>query len=253
MSIPKIIHYCWISGDPYPEEVIKCIESWESKMPDYKLILWDKDRCKSLNIPFVNDAITNKKYAFAADIVRVAALYKEGGIYLDTDVIIYKNLEPLLKGNYVSFMEVWNSVLKRKKIKDKYGHTIGVKGMGLQAAVMAAEKGHPFLASLLKYYSNLSYNEKTIKFLSGNLAPFIQARVLLDWGFIFKDTTHYLKDNIIIYHSKLITNGYNLTSEAFGSHLCLGGWKSEKDRLKERKIYIIKRGAYLILKRLRLI
>ena len=62
-----------------------------------------------------------------------------------------------------------------------------------------------------------------------------------------------IKDNIIIYHSKFITNGYNPTPEAFGSHLCLGGWKSEKYRSKERRIYIIKRCVYKILRNFRLI
>ena len=30
--IPKVIHYCWLSGDPYPENIQKCISSWK-KMP----------------------------------------------------------------------------------------------------------------------------------------------------------------------------------------------------------------------------
>ncbi len=33
--IPKIIHFCWLSGDPYPEKIRKCMKTWKkvSKLP----------------------------------------------------------------------------------------------------------------------------------------------------------------------------------------------------------------------------
>ena len=42
--IPKIIHYCWLSDDAMPDLVLRCINSWKEKLPDYELILWDKKR-----------------------------------------------------------------------------------------------------------------------------------------------------------------------------------------------------------------
>ena len=39
--IPKIIHYCWFSDDPYPDLVKRCIRSWKLILPDYELRLWD--------------------------------------------------------------------------------------------------------------------------------------------------------------------------------------------------------------------
>lgn len=42
--IPKIIHFCWMSGDAYPEKIKKCIESWKQKLPDYEIWLWDTNR-----------------------------------------------------------------------------------------------------------------------------------------------------------------------------------------------------------------
>ena len=33
--IPKIIHLCWLSGDPFPKEIQKCIDSWKEHLPDY--------------------------------------------------------------------------------------------------------------------------------------------------------------------------------------------------------------------------
>ena len=43
------------------------------------------------------DAFDNKKYAFAADYIRLYALYNYGGIYLDMDVEVLKPYGDLLK------------------------------------------------------------------------------------------------------------------------------------------------------------
>ena len=41
MAIPKTIHLCWMSGDPYPDDIQECIDSWKSVMPDYQIKLWN--------------------------------------------------------------------------------------------------------------------------------------------------------------------------------------------------------------------
>ena len=35
--IPKIIHYCWFSGEPFDEKTRKCIETWKAFCPDYEI------------------------------------------------------------------------------------------------------------------------------------------------------------------------------------------------------------------------
>ena len=40
---------------------------------------------------WVSEAFDNKKYAFAADYIRLYALYHYGGIYLDMDVEVLKS------------------------------------------------------------------------------------------------------------------------------------------------------------------
>ena len=42
--IPKIIHYCWLSGDSYPKNIKKCMKSWKKILPDYEFVLWDLKR-----------------------------------------------------------------------------------------------------------------------------------------------------------------------------------------------------------------
>lgn len=42
--IPKIIHYCWLSNDNYPQKIEYCINTWKKHLPDYSLRLWDLNR-----------------------------------------------------------------------------------------------------------------------------------------------------------------------------------------------------------------
>ena len=39
--IPKIIHYCWLSDEPIPQNLQKYIEGWKKLMPDYQFKKWD--------------------------------------------------------------------------------------------------------------------------------------------------------------------------------------------------------------------
>ncbi len=94
--IPKIIHYCWFGGNEKPELVRKCIESWKKNLKDYKFFEWNEDKFNINENNFVKEAYEAKKYAFVSDYVRVYALYNYGGIYLDTDVEVFKSFDDLL-------------------------------------------------------------------------------------------------------------------------------------------------------------
>ena len=47
--IPKIVHYCWFSGEPYPVEIQRCIDSWHKYLPDYEFRLWDMNAVKDID------------------------------------------------------------------------------------------------------------------------------------------------------------------------------------------------------------
>jgi hypothetical protein len=129
--IPKRIHYCWLSGDPFPELIARCVASWKSNLPDYEFVLWDRQRFNVDSIPWVREAFEARKYAFAADFIRLYALHTEGGIYLDADVEILGSFDPLL--DQPSF--------------------IGYETSGdLEPAVIGAEKGTAWLAACLEHY-----------------------------------------------------------------------------------------------------
>lgn len=94
--IPKKIHYCWFGGNPKPDSVQKCINSWKRFCPDYEIIEWNESNFDIHCMPFVEQAIRAKKYAFASDVARLIVVYENGGLYFDTDVEVVKSFDDLL-------------------------------------------------------------------------------------------------------------------------------------------------------------
>lgn len=131
--IPKIIHLCWLSGDPYPPKIAKCIASWKKHLPDYEVMLWDTNRFDLESSIWVKQAFEKKKYAFAADYIRFYALYYYGGIYLDSDVEVLKSFDDLLDLPYFIGAE---------------------KAQTPEAAIIGAEKECDWIKQCLDYYEN---------------------------------------------------------------------------------------------------
>ena len=50
--IQKIIHLCWLSGDAFPADIVKCLETWKKYLKDYEIWLWGKkpQDCLGLNV-----------------------------------------------------------------------------------------------------------------------------------------------------------------------------------------------------------
>ena len=115
--IPKIIHYCWLSGDEFPPLFKKCINSWKKRLPGWEFRLWDKT-C-----------------SHASDYIRLYAVYKYGGFYLDCDVEVLKDFSPLLELNYVLSIENSNS-----------GY--------IEAATFGAHAGDLYLKKCMEKYHN---------------------------------------------------------------------------------------------------
>lgn len=102
--IPKVIHYCWFGGNTMSPLIQECIKSWHRYLPEWEFILWNEEN-SPLDHPFVKKALKEKKYAFVADYVRSYALYNYGGVYLDTDMELIKDISPLLKNNFFAAYE----------------------------------------------------------------------------------------------------------------------------------------------------
>ena len=88
--IPKIIHYCWFGGNPLPDDVKAYMETWRQHFPDFKIKQWDESNFDVNALKYTRQAYFAKKFAFVSDVARLHALVSEGGLYLDTDILIKK-------------------------------------------------------------------------------------------------------------------------------------------------------------------
>ena len=200
--IPKKLHYCWFSGEPFPESIQRCIDSWHKFLPDFEWVKWDAEKALSTNLLWVKEALAEKRWAFAADAVRLYALYTEGGVYLDTDVEVLKPFDELLQGTYF------------------FGYENG--SQRIEAATMGCEAGFAPLQALLDYYKeqNFSYDEDEVDQM---VLPNI-----LQEAFKKFDLTIMGED---VFSPKSFTDGMIRTTDAtYSIHHFSSAWRPESVR-----------------------
>lgn len=243
--IPKTIHYCWLSGDPIPANLQECMRSWQDVMPDCEIICWDQSRFDVSSVEFVKQACEVKKWAFASDYIRAYALYKEGGIYLDVDVLLKKDLSGFLQSDFFSAIEFHENLYKKHKTSTllSAGGASKIKytakpGVGMQAAVMGSVAGHPFLADVLRWYSCRDFFESGENYYGGILAPTVFAMIAEDYGFRYLDVMQSVNSGMLLLPSKLISgNLMQATDEAFAVHCCAGGWRDKSAPSLLRRLF----------------
>ena len=245
--IPKIIHYTWFSGDPFPQLIQDCIDSWHRYMPEYEYILWDSEKIKEIHSQWLDECITQRKWAFAADLVRMYAVYQYGGIYLDTDCKVYKSFDPLL--NEHSFIGKENSIHVEGRSTEMY----------LTSHCFGAEKGDEFVGRCLSYYNNrpfiMSEDMSLPMKLKFNvlLLPFIQSEIAKQYGYNPNPSANilqHLEKSVNVYPSEYF-DSIKVTDNTFCRHLALGGWRDQ--RTPDEKItlgYKIKWRLEAILRRI---
>ena len=130
MKIPKKIHYVWLGGQEKPRAIKRCMKTWR-RLEGYEFIEWNESNIDLDSHPFLKEAIAKKKWAFASDYIRAWAIYNYGGVYFDTDIIVVKSIDSLLKNRAFVGFET-----------PDYPFT----------AVFGAEKKHPFVKDLLDFY-----------------------------------------------------------------------------------------------------
>lgn len=230
-QIPKVIHFCWLSGEPYPLKIRRCMDTWKRVMPDYQLKLWTTENFDVASVPYVKEAYERRKWAFAADYIRMYALYTEGGIYLDSDVKVLKRFDDFLPYMFFSSVEHHPTQLVKtdtarliapdgSRIGDEY-----VSGMQIQAAVMGAQAGCPFVRDVLEWYKGRHFVNKDGSLETTLLAPQIYARVAEKYGFLYKDMDQPLAGNVHIFRSEIFAgNKHEVTPASYAIHLCAHSW-----------------------------
>lgn len=209
--IPKIIHYCWFSEEKKPRTIRRCLDSWNKIMPDYNIKCWDKNSFDFESVPFVKEAMSAKKYAFASDYVRLYALYTEGGIYLDSDVYVQKKFDQFLSEDFFCGTE-------------RYGSE-SIKMYRLEAAIMGAHKGHPFIKKCMSYYETHPFSiEKAAK---EQIMPIIISKYAEEYGYQYNDELQTLP-GMTIFPNTVFTNTHYFDNpnpeNLYAIHQNYGSW-----------------------------
>lgn len=216
--IPKVIHYCWFSGNPMPDKLQKCLSSWKKYCPDYEIIRWDENNYDVNKTFYTKQAYENKKWGFIPDIARLEILYKYGGIYLDTDVELIRNLDDLLYVPGFCGVEKWATV--------NFG--------GCSASI----KGNPVIKDILdkRIFEPFQYEDGTLNLKTCGI---YETLPLIERGFKANDKTQII-DSLVVYSSDFfhpadyISGQVKITDNTFSIHHFDGGWIDEAN-LQERK------------------
>jgi mannosyltransferase OCH1-like enzyme len=205
--IPKQIHYCWFGPNKKSDLYFKCIESWKKYLPDFKIKEWNETNFPIDDYPFAKEAYSQGKYAFVADVARLYALQKEGGIYLDTDMEVLKPIHHLLSDTaFVGF-------------ESKKWVAVGIIG---------SVPDGDFINLLLNHYKTRSFSIIS--------QPCIVTNILNEVGFYIDGKSQTAPDCLTIYSEdyfypySIYTEETNFTENTLCLHHYEGSWVEEKLR-----------------------
>lgn len=211
----KKIHYCWFGGKKLPRSVKKCIRTWKKKLPDYEIIQWNENNFDINICPFVKEAYENKKWAFVSDYARIYALYKEGGIYLDTDVKILKDISDITQSEM--FMGYEDSGYVGTAV-------IGVKN-----------KNNKYIKEIIDYYDNLDHFY--VQSINNYTNPIIITKILKKYDYKMEPNgVKKIDNNISIYpRDYFYPISYDYSERLYTKntrmvHLFKGTWTSKGEK-----------------------
>ena len=200
------------------------MDTWQKTHPDYEIVRWSTQNFDVNSIPYVKEAYEARKWAFAADYIRMYALYTQGGIYLDSDVVLLKRLDDFLDNAFFSSMAKCGSM----RYVDEEGHRtadVFIEGIQIQAAVMGAEAGCSFVKEVLDWYEGKHFVRENGTLRTDVLSPYIYARVAEKKGFVYKDIDQQLPGRIHIYPSETFAgNKHEVTKNSYAIHMCAHSW-----------------------------
>lgn len=206
MAIPQKIHYVWVGGKEKPKAIKKCMRTWKKYLQGYEIKEWNESNFDISSHPFVKAAYEAKKWAFVSDYIRAYAIYSEGGVYFDTDVLLVDYIDDLLVNKaFVGFEN------------DTHPFT----------AVFGAEKNHPFVKDMLDYYDNAI---ATFNFENNNTLS-VSNLLIEKYGCKTGNIEQELVTGIKVYKSGVLCNP-SVDSKTI--HVFTGTWLDESKKLKRK-------------------
>lgn len=199
--IPRNIIYVWVGSNPKPQKVLDCIETWKKHMPTYNFIEINEDTFDISENKYCQNAYNAKKWAYVSDYLRLKALYEYGGIYMDTDVVVYQPLDKFLTHKFFTgFEQVHYPV----------------------TATMGAEKGNKLIKEMLDIY-----NIKEFKTHKNWYEYETNTMILSDilGKYFNRDKMEYQENNgHVIYSRKTFCYSEEQDNEVYTRHLMFGSW-----------------------------
>ena len=214
--IPKVINYFWFGNNPMPKEVEACIASWRKFCPDYKIIKWDESNFDINACNYTKEAYLAKKWAFVSDYARFKVLYENGGIYLDTDVKLIKNIDEIVsRGAFFA-------------LENKRYDSIGT-GLG-----MGVEPKNKLYQQIINYYETIHFKKDDGTYDETPINLKIK-KYFLNYGLknihgiqTIKGITIYPKEYFCPLDYE--TGKLDITSNTVAIHLYLGSWLSPHEK-----------------------
>lgn len=223
--IPKTIHYCWFGGAPVPPDFLEYMKSWKKYCPDYEIVRWDETNYDITRSAYMKQAYDAKKWAFVSDYARLDIIYEYGGIYLDTDVELVKNLDDLLENElYCGFEQ---------------NHYINF-GLGYGAV-----KGHPILQGLLSRYQGMQFMNQDGSYNLKSCAVY-QLQEMMKFGFAVRNT-YQNRNHVSVYPSECFapinlrgTKSF-ITPNTYSIHHYSSTWwdKEVQENMERQKRYLM--------------
>ena len=217
-NIPKIIHYCWFGKKAMPERNRKYVESWKKFCSGYEIIEWNETNYDVHKNQYMGQAYDAGKYGYVPDYARIDILHEYGGIYLDTDVELIRNIDELLYLQAFTSFEEYPTV--------NFGGGSG------------SIKGHPMLKSILEYRENAqfvypdgSYNTTTCGYFE--TVPLQRAGLKLD-GAIQNINGLTVLSSEYFHPKSSVTGMTDVTENTYAIHQFSWSWVDE-EQMKEKK------------------
>ena len=208
--IPKKIHYVWVGGNEKNNTIKQCMKTWGKHLEGYEVIEWNENNFDIDSHPFVKAAYKAKKWAYVSDFIRAYVIYKYGGIYLDTDILVLDNFDRFL--NNRAFVGFENP---------QYPFT----------AVFGAEPGHPLVKDMIEYYDRL--DEHKFDFEKNNTIS-VSDLLIKKYHCKVGNKFQILDEDIAVYPDTVLCNP---SENSISIHVFTGTWLEGKKALA-RKINV---------------
>ncbi len=98
INTPRNIWVYWenINRSTYPTHIKLCLDIMKKYLGKYNLVILDNNSIKKY-LPELRQDFDNLKVAQKVDYYRIELLYKYGGIWIDADIIVMKDLAPIFE------------------------------------------------------------------------------------------------------------------------------------------------------------